>query len=281
MNLMFSIIVVSLNPGEKLLETIKSIRHQSFCGYEILVKDGGSKDDSLQKLRCFLQEDEDFAEKVRIVERRDKSIYEGMNQAAEEARGDYLYFLNCGDYFAHENSLKEMAAGIKTEALSVENGQTMQMPLIFYGDIYDALRGQVVPSNPKIDGFACYRNVPCHQACIYHRSLFAERGYRTEYKVRGDYEHFLWSYFCKNAAPKYMPVTLASYEGGGFSETKENRIRSAKEHKAITELYMSKGQLFLYKAALLVTLAPLRTKMAESPVLAGVYNRVKRVLYRR
>jgi len=204
-----------------------------------------------------------------------------MNQAAEEARGDYLYFLNCGDYFAHENSLKEMAAGIKTEALSVENGQTMQMPLIFYGDIYDALRGQVVPSNPKIDGFACYRNVPCHQACIYHRSLFAERGYRTEYKVRGDYEHFLWSYFCKNAAPKYMPVTLASYEGGGFSETKENRIRSAKEHKAITELYMSKGQLFLYKAALLVTLAPLRTKMAESPVLAGVYNRVKRVLYRR
>ena len=272
--MMFGIIVVSLNPGDKLVETIDSIRKQTFTEYHVLVKDGGSKDDSIKILQDYLADHEDMRARVEIVEAPDKSIYEGMNQATEKASGEYFYFLNCGDHFAHENSLQEMAAGIMAHK---QNGGDS---LIFYGDIFDVLRSQVVPSNPKIDDFACYRNVPCHQACVYHRSLFAERGYRTEFKVRADYEHFLWSYFCKNAKPQYIKVTLAEYEGGGFSETKENRIRSAKEHRIITEIYMSKGQLFKYKTIMLLTLAPLRTKMAESPAMAGVYNFVKKLIYR-
>lgn len=271
---MFSIIVVALNPGEKLIETIKSIRKQTFADYQVVVKDGGSKDGSILQLRKLLEEAPDMADRVDIIEERDKSIYDGMNQATKYAKGTYLYFLNCGDYFAHEESLEQMAAGIKEH--EAKGGSS----LIYYGDIFDALREQVVPSNPQIDDFACYRNVPCHQACVYHKDLFAERGYLPEYKVRGDYEHFLWSYFCKNAKPQYVKVTLALYEGGGFSETKENRIRSKKEHKEITEMYMRKGQLFKYKAIMILTLAPLRTKMAESTTFAGVYMFLKKLIYR-
>ena len=76
-------------------------------------------------------------------------------------------------------------------------------------------------------------------------------------------------------------MTLASYEGGGFSETPENRRRSAWEHREITALYMSRGQRLKYRLILLATLAPLRTKMAESPVWSGFYNRCKKLLYRR
>ena len=268
---MFSIIVVALNPGDKLIDTIQSIRKQTYADYQVVVKDGGSKDDSIQKLQLLLQADPDMAERVDIIQERDKSIYDGMNQAVRYAKGTYLYFLNCGDHFAHEDSLRQMADGILEDDTNA---------LIFYGDIYDALREQVVPSNPKIDDFACYRNVPCHQACVYHKTLFTERGYRPEFKVRGDYEHFLWSYFCKNAKPRHVKVTLALYEGGGFSETKENRIRSAKEHKEITKMYMSRRKLFVYKAIMVLTLAPLRTKIAESPTLSGVYNFVKKLIYR-
>ena len=275
MNPMFSIIVVSLNPGEKLIETMNSIRKQSCSDYQVVVKDGGSKDGSMECLREWLMRVPEMEKRVRIVEERDKSIYDGMNQAVGKSDGEYLYFLNCGDHFAHEKSLQEMAEGIRAHQAA---GGTS---LIFYGDIYDALRQQVVPSNPHIDDFACYRNVPCHQACVYHGSLFEERGYNPRYRVRGDYEHFLWSYFCKNAKPQYIKVTLALYEGGGFSETKENRIRSAKEHEEITKMYMSRGQLFKYKAVMLLTLAPLRTKMAENPALAGIYNFAKKMLYRR
>ena len=44
-----------------------------------------------EEARAFLQEYPDFSEMVRIVEQRDKSIYEGMNQATAYAEGKFLY----------------------------------------------------------------------------------------------------------------------------------------------------------------------------------------------
>ncbi len=278
---LFSIIVVTLNPGDKLISTMESIRSQTCTDYQVVVKDGGSKDGSLRKLKELREwersqadgKDVSFWDRVEIYEKSDKSIYEGMNQAAELAGGRYYYFLNCGDYFYDPAVLEQ----VKQEILR----QDGSAPMILYGDIHDALRNVRVPSNPSIDGFGCYRNVPCHQACIYDAGLFAERGYETKYRVRGDYEHFLWSFYVKKAKTVYVPVVVASYEGGGFSETKENRKRSAAEHKEITSRYMSKGELFRYRTVLLLTLAPLRTKMAESPRMSGFYNRVKNLLYGR
>lgn len=270
---MFSILMVSLNPGGKLVETMESVVRQSYRDYEVIVKDGGSGDGSLEALRAYLER-QGCRDRVRILEQPDTGIYEGMNQATRAARGEYLYFLNCGDSFASDQALARAAAEIRSAGREL-------CSRIFYGDIYDALRGQVVASNPHMDDFACYRNVPCHQACIYHHSLFEERGYEPGYRVRADYEHFLWCYFRRDARPRYIPVTLASYEGGGFSETPESRRRSAREHREITALYMSRGQRLKYRLILLATLAPLRTKMAESPVWSGFYNRCKKLLYRR
>lgn len=288
---MFSILMVSLNPGDKLVETMKSVAAQTYRDYEVVVKDGGSRDGSLEALREYLTGQEELRTAVRILEQPDTGIYDGMNQATREAWGEYLYFLNCGDHFASETALEQAAAeigraaegaGDSREATPQEAADSRSVASrIFYGDIYDALRGQVVASNPCVDDFACYRNVPCHQACIYHHSLFVQRGYKPEYRVRADYEHFLWCYFRQDARPQYIPVTLASYEGGGFSETPENRKRSAQEHREITAQYMSRGQLRKYRLILLLTLAPLRTKMAESPAWSGFYNRCKKLLYRR
>ncbi len=268
---MFSIIVVSLNAGEKLLETIESIREQTFTDYEVVVKDGGSKDGSIERLKQkMLGFDTEMRKRLRIYEEKDSSIYDGMNQAVEKAEGNYLYFLNCGDYFYDERVLEDVAEKIRADKKGA---------LIFYGDIYDALRGNVVASNPKINGFACYRYVPCHQACFYDRKLFEKRGYEPKYRVRADYEHFLYSFYKEKAKPAYVSVVIASYEGGGFSETEENRKRSAAEHKEITKCYMSLPARFCYRGALVLTLAPLRTKMAESPKMAGVYNKFKDMIY--
>lgn len=302
---MFSILMVSLNPGGKLVETMKSVAAQSCTDYEVVVKDGGSGDGSLEALEAYLEgEGRGCRERVRILRQPDKGIYEGMNQAARAARGEYLYFLNCGDAFMTEQALARAAEeicrnvqgearagrgfGARTNGADGTQGRAHggdpgqgNCSRIFYGDIYDALRGQVVASNPHMDAFACYRNVPCHQACIYHHSLFAERGYEPGYRVRADYEHFLWCYFRRDARPRYIPVTLASYEGGGFSETPENRKRSAREHREITALYMGKGQRLRYRLILLVTLSPLRTRMAESPAWSGLYNKCKKLLYRK
>ena len=78
----------------------------------------------------------------------------------------------------------------------------------------------------------------------------------------------------------HMDFAAASYEGGGYSESKENRKRDRQEHRQITSAYMSKGELFQYRFVMACTLAPLRRAMAESRVFSGVYHGLKRMLYR-
>ncbi|MCD7863941.1 MAG: glycosyltransferase [Lachnospiraceae bacterium] len=284
-----SVITVSLNAGDKLLKTVESAAAQTFQDYELIIQDGGSLDGSLEALSDWLAVNEEMAARTRIFQEKDAGIYDGMNRGAAKAQGEYLYFLNCGDVFHEPNVLQEFAAGMEAAGATSKTAGTNQgladaaqeAKGIFYGNVYDTLRASVVQSNPRMDAFGCYRNVPCHQACVYHRSLFQERGYSLQYRVRADYEHFLWCFLKKQVPAVFIPVTLADYEGGGFSETKENRRRSAAEHRRITALYMTKKQRFCYRAVLVLTLQPLRTALAENEMTGRFYQSVKRVLYHR
>ena len=184
----FTIIVVSYNAGDKLLKTVESVNRQTFTDYRILIKDGMSTDGSLEKLRKAYDVsgiDDANPGKITLTESCDNGIYHAMNIAtaqlgsritSERAKHDenisqdevkllkagerpaYIFFLNCGDTFASNDVLQKIHDIIvKRNACE---GTTL--PTIFYGDIFDSITGNRVASNPKIDDFACYRNVPSH-----------------------------------------------------------------------------------------------------------------------
>lgn len=275
----FSIIVVCLNAGVKLRKTVESIRGQSEKDYEIIIKDGVSTDsDTIRYLEE--QERESLTDnRIRVYRgRKDSGIYDAMNQAVEYVHGDYVFFLNCGDCFYDGQVLAEVRKQVEMYTRDKSTARA-EDSCIFYGNICERLTGTLVQSNPVIDDFACYRNLPCHQACFYTAGLLRERGFDSAYRVRADYEHFLWCYYKGGAKPVYMPVTVALYEGGGFSETKENRRRSKREHREITAAYMPAGKLLKYRMIMLLTLAPVRTWIAENPVTAGGYQWLKKKLY--
>lgn len=275
----FSIIVVCYNAGEKLHKTIASIREQTEDDYEIIVQDGLSTDGSVERLSAGAD--------LKLFRERDEGIYDAMNRAVSHTAGKYLFFLNCGDYFADEEVLAKVKREIEKsvrayskDGVQKQENRSKQPPRIFYGNIKERATGAHVMSNPVIDDFACYRNLPCHQACFYDRRLLVRRGFRTCYKVRADYEHFLWCYYRAHAVTVYMPLTVASYEGEGFSESEDNRRRSDAEHEHIVKKYMSRGQIVKYKLMLFLTLAPLRTYLASHKATAGIYQGIKRGMYR-
>lgn len=261
----FSILVVCLNPGEKLQGTLESILEQTEQDLEIIVKDGCSTDGSL----ALIPQDQ----RIRVISEKDTGIYDAMNQAVSYAKGELLYFLNCGDALYD----REVLARVKECAATQ---QKKERPLILYGNIRECLTNTVVQSNPVMDDFACYRNVPCHQACFYDRELFAQRGFDLSYRVRADYEQFLWSFYEAEALTVYLPITVALYEGGGFSETKENRKLSAREHQEIVRKYMPEEKVRRYRWTMRLTLAGLRTALSHSPVTAPAYNWIKQKLYK-
>ena len=257
----FSVIVVCFNAGDKLRETIDSILQQSFEDYEIIIKDAGSNDGSLEKVEPD--------PRIRLIRKKDGGIYDGMNQAIRCCAGSWLYFLNCGDLLYNSDVLCD----VHTQISRCREGR------IFYGDVLERRTGQRVMANPHMTHLAMYRYLPCHQACFYHHSLFDERSFDTAYRVRADYEHFLWCVLQKKAPAECMQLVVADYEGGGYSESAEGLRLSAIEHKKITEQYFSQAERLCFKAYLVVTLQPLRRVLAQNPRTAAVYDRLKNSIY--
>lgn len=269
----FSIITPSYNPGFRLQKTIGSILGQTFSDYEVIVKDAGSSDGSLEGLSAD--------GRIRLIQQKDSGIYDGMNQAVAAARGEYLYFLNCGDVLFSPDVLEKTAAEIrKEEELSAKQpGERNAGGWIFYGDVLEEKNGQRVAAKPEMTHFAMYRNLPCHQACFYSRDLFETRAFDLQYQVRADYEHFLWCVIRHHAKAVAMDLTVAGYEGGGFSEKAESRELSAKEHGKIAKEYFSQAEQRRFRAAMILSLQPLREKLASSPKTAACYDRIKNKIY--
>jgi glycosyltransferase involved in cell wall biosynthesis len=264
MSIPFSIIVISLNPGEKLLQTLHSIFSQTYENYEVIWKDGGSTDHSVEKG----VEQYGTDQRLKMFRQKDQGIYDAMNQALEKVQGRFVLFLNCGDTFYSRDVLEQ--AALYGEKLSDETN------VIMYGDTYKEISEGVQYASPVINGFTCYRNIPCHQSCFTERELFRDRGFQTAYHVRGDYDHFLWCYFVKKAHMQYLGITVASYEGGGYSESREHKGLDKREHHEITGKYMSLGKRIKYKGILVLTLAPVRKKLAESKRFSKLYETCKK-----
>jgi glycosyltransferase involved in cell wall biosynthesis len=265
MECFYSIIVVCLDSGDNLLKTVESVLKQKFDDLELVIKDGGSRDGSIEKLRDKYPDG-----RIKITSAKDSGIYDAMNQAVRLAKGEYFLFLNTGDCLYDENVLGSMAREIE------KSGK----PDIIYGNQYHLGLDTVIYATPKINDFACYRNVPCHQTCFYRKDMFGERGYKPIYNVRADYEHFLYCYYEKKADIRYAPVIVAGYEGGGYSETKENKRLSKKQHREIVVHYMGRKKADRYRLVMWITLAPLRTFIAENKYLSGAYNALKSLAYK-
>ncbi len=278
----FTVVTVSFNSGTKLTETIKNVLKQDFADFEILVKDGGSKDDSLSFLKEYLG-NEGFREgtpgvyekqspgcRVRIVSEKDTGIYDAMNTAVKLAGGEYISFMNCGDFFASEDVLTNAAAVME------KTGNKE----IYYGDAYFRRVGNVIHMPKEITPSVCYRHIPNHQSCFFKRELWRHKQLNPKYRIRADYEFFLYQYFENKVRPVYLGITVCDYEGGGYSETKENKKRDAYEHHVITEKYMTKAQLRKEKVFRVVTLQPVRKWIAQDSPFSGVYDKVKKSIYR-
>lgn len=275
----FTIYTTCYNAGEKLNKTIQSVLNQTYPDYEIIIKDGKSTDGCVDDL---LQDPEVTAAvaegKIRLMVERDEGVYDGMNQAIDWIKGDYVIFMNCGDTFYDENVLLKTSAYIESKS----GGQNVEKVRdILYGDVYCENRQTVDPAPRVIDGFTCYRNIPCHQACFYKKELFHNKKYDTDFRIRADYDHFLWCIYKAKASAVYMGFPVATYEGDGISEARENEKLDQQEHELVIRRYMSESEIRGYKTKMALTLLPLRKKIAKSKTLSGVYSAVKNAIYQR
>jgi glycosyltransferase involved in cell wall biosynthesis len=116
----FSIITVVYNAEDLLPGTMASVFSQTYPNIEYILVDGASKDNSLK----IIQE---FAAKMphlRWISESDRGLYDAMNKGLRMATGDFVQFLNAGDWLHDPQTIEKMAAMARPDT-GVLYGETM------------------------------------------------------------------------------------------------------------------------------------------------------------
>lgn len=237
----FSIIVVCLNAADLIQMTIESILQQTCTDFEIIVKDGQSKDGTLEKVPVD--------SRIRVFSERDTSIYDAMNQATHYSTGRYLIYMNCGDMFASETVLEQVKACIGGE-----------QPAMVYGD-YD--RDGIVHRQPtKLTPFYLYRTPLCHQTIFFDGQLLRTMApYDTSYRVLADYDLELQIFKQLRLPTCHVNVWTCTYLGGGYSETEKGGRIKKEERMQILEKRFTMSECRKFELMRALTIPGIRSKI--------------------
>ena len=101
-NPLISLITVTFNAEQLLAQTWQSAMNQTYQNFELILVDGGSKDNTLQIAK-------QFKNKIgTLISEPDKGIYDAMNKGIKAAKGEWVYFLNAGDSFYNNEVLESI-----------------------------------------------------------------------------------------------------------------------------------------------------------------------------
>ena len=182
---LISVITITYNAAETLPLTMESVAEQSFGDFEHIVVDGASTDDTITLARRLGRSG------LRIISEPDDGLYDAMNKGIKAAKGRYLLFLNSGDRFHSQDTLKAYA-----DAIAERN------PDIIYGDtdIVDIEGKRIGPrhlSAPEMLTFDSFSNgmLICHQAFMVRKDIAPL--YDTDYRFSADYD---WCIRCIKAS---------------------------------------------------------------------------------
>lgn len=97
-----SVITVVYNDVSHIRDTIESYFSQSWEDKEYIVIDGGSTDGTVDIIR-------EYAHRIAFwCSEKDMGIYDAMNKGIDHATGDWINFLNSGDFYVTADSLKNV-----------------------------------------------------------------------------------------------------------------------------------------------------------------------------
>ena len=103
-----SIITVAFNEEKNIKKTIESVLNQTSDSFEYIICDGKSADKTVEIAKEYKNT---FAEKgisYIINSEKNKGIYDGMNKGIDLATGDYIFFLNAGDWFYSDDVIENV-----------------------------------------------------------------------------------------------------------------------------------------------------------------------------
>lgn len=208
-----SIITVAYNADKYILDTISSVKNQTYKNIEYIIVDGGSSDNTLEIIKSNL----DF---INIyISESDNGLYDAMNKGLRLAKGDIIGFLNSDDVFFDNNVVENIVANfdkntdsIFADVVFVENDNLNRITRYYSGE------------NFKVEHFK-FGHMPPHPSFYARRDVYLKVGdFKLNYKISADFDYLLRALFIHKTKFKYYKYPLVKMRSGGVSSTIKNKF---------------------------------------------------------
>ena len=177
-------VTITYQADKVLQRTLNSVLEQDYPEITHLIIDGASTDGTLEMVNDYIARSNaaDNGHKVLLMSEPDDGIYDAMNKGLRSLDGDYVCFLNAGDFLPSSDIVSRIVEKV--------NGQ---LPAVLYGDtdIVDG-EGHFLHhrrlSPPEHLTWKSFRHgmLVCHQA-FYARTDFAiATPYNQKYRYSAD-----------------------------------------------------------------------------------------------
>lgn len=186
----FSIVTITYNAQDVLLRTVNSVLAQSYPHIEHIIIDGASTDSTLAVAQDYNHRSAALhnGHDIRIASEPDKGLYDAMNKGLKQATGDYICFLNAGDFYPNNDVIETIIRNG-----SLETTPSSKWPAVLYGDtdIVDAAGNYLHPrrlSPPKHLSWRSFRRgmLVCHQAFYARLDIAHNVSYNLDYRYSAD-----------------------------------------------------------------------------------------------
>ena len=233
MNLKFTVVTVVYN-GETVIEkTVQSVLHQEYAPYEYLIFDGASTDRTLEILERYR---ELFAQKgisFSVVSEKDSGIYNAMNKGVRAAKGDFISFLNAGDWYELD-ALKNVSDFYGEEPFDLTYG----------GLHYINPNGTVTNKMSKLDRFPVSSRHWNHPSMFLRREIYQKYGFDESFRAYADFDLYL-KLRKDGTKIRVIPKVLTNFVADGVStNTSLKKVLARSKEKF--EAYRKEGYSPVY-----------------------------------
>lgn len=203
-----SIITINRNNADGLRKTIESVTYQTFTNFEFVVIDGASTDGSVDVIK-------EYADSIAYwVSEPDKGIYNAMNKGILKSHGEYLLFMNSGDWLANERVIEDFYRSDFKEDIVIGNIYFDEEP---QRKLYTSIKKEDFGFNNIFLG-GCLS----HQASFIKYELFQRFGlYNEQYKIASDFDFFIRTLILHNCSYNKFDHVVAFYDTTGISSNKQ------------------------------------------------------------
>ena len=202
-----SIITATYNSAATVRDTIESVLNQTHSDWELIIKDGGSKDDTLGICRSFADK------RIKIVSCPDDGLYDAMNQGIKTATGEIIGILNSDDFFYDNHVLGRIVTAISDETIGCVYGDLQFVDAKDTSKVVRIWKGSQYQKGGFRKGWH-----PAHPTFYARKKCFNEYGaFDTSFEVSADFELMLRFIEKHQVSSRYIPHYFVKMRMGGES----------------------------------------------------------------